>query len=420
MDHSGGAARVDAAYDALAGVAVRTPLQRSDRHSAAFRARVWLKREDLQAVRSYKLRGAYFLIASLSTEDAARGVVCASAGNHAQGVAYACAKLGVKARIYVPGTTPRQKRNRILALGGDAVELVIRGDTYDAAFALASADAASSGRIPVPAFDHPDVIAGQGTVVREITEQLGRAPDVLVVPVGGAGLVAGCLSWLVEHAPRTRVIGVEPIGAESLTAALAAGHPVRLEEMDTFVDGAAVRQVGQLPLRIVQDYPGPFEVCGVDPGVLCEEMIELFQTEGVIAEPAGALATAALRQVSIPPNSEGTEVVCVVSGGNQDISRYGEVAERALISEGRKHYFIVEFPQEPGALRRFLDEVLGPDDDITLFEYVKRTSKEFGPALVGIELGNPDDLSRLMASLEHSPVHATRIPPSEAAFRYLV
>ena len=419
MEQSG-AARVDAAYEALAGVAIRTPLQRSDRHSAAIGSRVWLKREDLQAVRSYKLRGAYFLIASLSTEDAARGVVCASAGNHAQGVAYACSRLGVKARIYVPGTTPRQKRNRILALGGDSVELVIRGDTYDAAFALASADAESSGRLPVPAFDHPDVIAGQGTVVREIAEQLGRAPDVLVVPVGGAGLVAGCLSWLVEYAPRTRVIGVEPIGAESLAAALAAGHPVRLEEMDTFVDGAAVRQVGALPLRIVQDYPGPFEVCGVDPGVLCEEMIELFQTEGVIAEPAGALATAALREVSIPPNGDGTDVVCVVSGGNQDISRYGEVAERALISEGRKHYFIVEFPQEPGALRRFLDEVLGPDDDITLFEYVKRTSKEFGPALVGIELGNPDDLSRLMASLEHSPVHATRIPPSEAAFRYLV
>ncbi len=418
MDHSG-AARVDAAYDALAGVVIRTPLQQSERHSAATGARVWLKREDLQAVRSYKQRGAYFLIASLSPEDAARGVVCASAGNHAQGVAYACANLGVKARIYVPGTTPRQKRNRILALGGDAVELVIRGDTYDAAFALASADAESSGRIPVPAFDHPDVIAGQGTVVREITEQLGRPPDVLVVPVGGAGLVAGCLSWLVEHAPRTRVIGIEPIGAESLTAALAAGHPVRLEQMDTFVDGAAVRQVGALPLRIVQDYPGPFEVCGVDPGVLCEEMIELFQTEGVIAEPAGALATAALREVSIPPSSDGTDVVCVVSGGNQDISRYGEVAERALISEGRKHYFIVEFPQEPGSLRRFLDEVLGPDDDITLFEYVKRTSKEFGPALVGIELGDPADLPRLMASLDHSAVHATRIPPSEAAFRYL-
>ena len=419
MDHSG-AERVDAAYDALAGVVIRTPLQQSDRHSAATGARVWLKREDLQTVRSYKQRGAYFLIASLPPDDAARGVVCASAGNHAQGVAYACSRLGVKARIYVPGTTPRQKRNRILALGGDSVELVIRGDTYDAAYALASADAESSGRLPVPAFDHPDVIAGQGTVVREIAEQLGRAPDVLVVPVGGAGLVAGCLSWLVEYAPRTRVIGVEPVGAESLTAALAAGHPVRLEEMDTFVDGAAVRQVGALPLRIVQDYPGPFEVCGVDPGVLCEEMIELFQTEGVIAEPAGALATAALRKVTIPPNGEGTDVVCVVSGGNQDISRYGEVAERALISEGRKHYFIVEFPQEPGALRRFLDEVLGPDDDITLFEYVKRTSKEFGPALVGIELGNPEDLSRLMASLEHSPVHATRIPPSEAAFRYLV
>ncbi len=419
MDPSA-AAQVDAAYETLAGVVTRTPLQASERHSVALGARVWLKREDLQSVRSYKLRGAYVLMSALTTDEAARGVVCASAGNHAQGVAYASARLGVHARIYVPGTTPRQKRTRILALGGDAVELVVRGDTYDAAYALALADADSSGRIMVPAFDHPAVMAGQGTVVREIVEQLGHPPDVLVVPVGGAGLLAGCLGWLGVHAPQTRVIGVEPVGAESLAAALAAGEPVRLDELDTFVDGAAVRRVGAAPLRIVQSYPGPFEVRGVDPGVLCEEMIELFQTEGVIAEPAGALATAALRQLTLPAGSDSVEVVCVVSGGNQDISRYGEVAERALISEGRKHYFIVEFPQEPGALRRFLNDVLGPDDDITLFEYVKRTSKEFGPALVGIELGDPADLDRLMASLEVSPVHATRIPPSEAAFRYLV
>ncbi len=413
------AARVDAAHDALAGVVTRTPLQLSARHSEQVGGRVWLKREDLQAVRSYKLRGAYFMMASLTSDDAARGVVCASAGNHAQGVAYAAAKLGVHARIVVPGTTPRQKRLRILALGGDRVELVVRGDTYDAAYALAVEIADSSGRIMVPAFDHPDVIAGQGTVMREIAEQLGRAPDLLVIPVGGGGLLAGSLSWLAEHAPRTRVLAVEPVGAASLAAALAAGEPVRLEELDTFVDGAAVRRVGAVPLELVTRYPGPLEVIAVDPGVICEEMIELFQTEGVIAEPAGALAVAGLRQLTLPPDGD-LDIAVVVSGGNQDINRYAEVAERALISEGRKHYFIVEFPQEPGALRRFLDEVLGPDDDITLFEYVKRTSKEFGPALVGIELGDPAGLGRLMASLESSHVEVTRVPPGEAAFRYLV
>lgn len=407
---------VDAAYEALAGIVTQTPLQPAPRHSDATGAQVWLKREDLQVVRSYKLRGAYYLISSLSKEDQARGVVCASAGNHAQGVAYACAALGVHARIYVPRTTPRQKRLRILALGGDAVELVVAGDTYDASAALAAADARDSHRLIVPAFDHPHIVAGQGTVIREIVEQLGHAPDVVVLPVGGAGLLAGCLGWLAHHHPDTRVVAVEPSGATSLAAALAAGEPVTLEEMDTFVDGAAVRRIGTVPYAIVAEQQARVQCIEIDPGVVCEEMIELFQTEGVIAEPAGALATAALRRLDVG----GLEVVCVVSGGNTDISRYGEITERALISEGRKHYFIVEFPQEPGALRQFLDDVLGEEDDITLFEYVKRTNREFGPALVGIELGDPSGLDRLMTSLANSPVHAQRVSPDDSVWRYLV
>ncbi len=417
-----GVGAVDRAYANLGTVVTRTPLELCLRHSSAAGARVWLKREDLQIVRSYKVRGAYNLISSLPREVADNGVVCASAGNHAQGVAYACARLGVSATIYVPRTTPRQKRDRIRVLGGSRVELRVEGDTYEESAELAHADAVASGSFQVPAFDHPDVIAGQGTVMREIVEQLEHVPDLVVIPVGGGGLLAGCLAWLAEHHPTTSVLAVEPAGAASLTAALAAGHPVPLETLDTFVDGASVRQIGAEPMSIITAYPGPLQVRAVEVGTICEEMIELFQTEGLIAEPAGALAPAALRDLAPEqPAADGRrDIVCVVSGGNQDISRYAEVAERALVSEGVKHYFIVEFPQEPGALRRFLDDVLGPDDDITLFEYVKRTSREVGPALVGIELSSRDDLPRLLKSMADSPIHAQLVDPDNPVFRYLI
>ena len=407
-----GVGAVDRAYDALGTVVTRTPLDLCLRHSSAAGARVWLKREDLQVVRSYKIRGAYNLISSLPRRTARNGVVCASAGNHAQGVAYACARLGVSGRIYVPRTTPRQKRDRIGTLGGSWVDLRVAGDTYEDSAELAAADAESSGRFQVPAFDHPDIIAGQGTLMREIVEQLERAPDLVVIPVGGGGLLAGCLSWLAEHHPDTPVLAVEPAGAASLTAAMTAGHPVPLTSLDTFVDGASVRRIGAEPMSIIAAYPGPLQVRTVEVGVICEEMIELFQTEGIISEPAGALASAALRHL-VPEQRH--DIVCVVSGGNQDISRYAEVAERALVSGGIKHYFIVEFPQEPGALRRFLDDVLGPDDDIALFEYVKRTNREVGPALVGIELSSPDELpgcSRAWPSPPSTPRRSTRTTPS--------
>jgi threonine dehydratase len=413
---------VDRAYEALSGVVTRTPLEFGLRHSEAAGARVWLKREDLQVVRSYKVRGAYRLISSLPTEISANGVVCASAGNHAQGVAYACARLGVSGHIYVPRTTPRQKKDRIRSLGGSWVDLRVSGDTYEDAAELAKADAARSGRFQVPAFDHADVIAGQGTVIREIVEQLDHAPDLVVIPVGGGGLLAGCLAWLARYHPVTAVLAVEPAGAASLAAAMAAGHPVTLDDLDTFVDGASVRRVGAEPMSIITAYPGRIDVRAVPVGVICEEMIELFQTEGIIAEPAGALAPAALRRLTahglVSPAFR--DIVCIISGGNQDISRYAEVAERALISQGVKHYFIVEFPQEPGALRRFLDDVLGPDDDITLFEYVKRTNREFGPALVGIELSAPDELVRLLARMEKSPIRAEKVNPDHPVFRYLI
>ncbi|MBK8447461.1 MAG: threonine ammonia-lyase IlvA [Micropruina sp.] len=406
---------IEQAAERLAGVVVETPLQYNKRLSEATGAQVWLKREDLQPVRSYKLRGAYNLIAQLGQAERAAGVACASAGNHGQGVAYACARLGIKAQIFVPSTTPRQKRQRMRQLGEGWAELIVHGDTYDEAAELAHRVAAAEGRTLVPAFDDARTIAGQGTVAAEIVAQLGRAPDTLIVPVGGGGMIAGCMTWLAQWHPATKVVGAEPSGAASMTAALEAGRPRDLPKLDTFVDGAAVRRVGDLTFSIVQRLkPHMFSV---PEGRICSEMLALYQTDGVIAEPAGALATAAL---GIYRPSAGRVVVAIVSGGNNDLSRYAEIEERALVYEGRKHYFLVNFPQEPGALRRFLDEVLGPDDDITLFEYVKRSNREVGPALVGIELGDPDDLSWLLDKMQRSRISVERVPPDSPFYRFLV
>jgi threonine dehydratase len=412
------AAMVDAAADRLQGVVATTPLEHNARLSQRSGAQVWLKREDLQPVRSYKVRGAYNLIASLDDDVRRAGVIAASAGNHAQGVAYACAALSVPGRVYLPRTTPRQKRDRIIALGADTIEIVLIGDTYDEAAAAASADAASSGATLVPAFDDPRTIAGQGTVIREAVTQLGRAPDVIVVPVGGGGLLAGTIAWLRERHPVTRVIGVEPAGAACVAAAVAAGGPVTLTEIDTFVDGAAVRRAGDITFGLIANSNA--ELVAIAEGRVCSEMLSLYQSDGIIAEPAGALAASALDGGGAVELPTGATVVCVLSGGNNDVSRYAEVVERALVHEQRKHYFLVDFPQEPGALRRFLDEVLGPNDDITLFEYIKRSNREVGPALVGIELADPADLPDLLKRMQSAPLGIERIDTGSPLFRFLV
>jgi threonine dehydratase len=410
------AADIDDAADRLSGTVRPSPLHRSHRLSGVSGLDVWLKREDLQEVRSYKLRGAYNLIAQLTPEQRPRGVVCASAGNHAQGVAFASARAGVTARIYLPRTTPRQKRERVAALGGSSVEVVIEGDTYDDCAAAAARDTLETGATLIPAFDDLHTIAGQGTVIREAIEQLGGAPDAVVVPVGGGGLIAGTLAYLGERHPDVTVIGVEPAGAASMAAAVEADAPVLLETVDPFVDGAAVRRVGDLTFPIVRR--GRPRLVTVPEGQVCVEMLEMYQTDGIIAEPAGALAAASLRSgLQLRP---GATVICVLSGGNNDVSRYAEIVERALVFEQRKHYFLVEFPQEPGALRGFLDDVLGPDDDITLFEYVKRSNRETGPALVGIELGSPEDLAPLLARMEKAPPRIEKVDPESPLFRFLL
>ncbi|MCT1985786.1 threonine ammonia-lyase IlvA [Dermacoccus abyssi] len=413
------AAAVDAAAARLEGLLAPTPVTESDRLSVKHGATVVLKREDQQPVRSYKIRGASNLISQLDDDARAAGVVCASAGNHAQGVAYACARLGVKATIFLPRTTPRQKRERVRVLGGPWVTTVVEGDTYDVAAAAAGEFATTTGATLVPAFDDVRTIAGQGTVAREAFAQCeiqhGRVPDVVVVPVGGGGLLAGTTAWVRERHPKTRIVGVEPVGAPSLQAALAAGRPVSVPVTDPFVDGATVGLLGANTYPVIA--AGEVPCFSVAEGRICTEMLDLYQSDGIIAEPAGALASAALDDVEI---ADGELVLAILSGGNNDVSRYAEVVERSLVYEGRKHYFLVEFPQEPGQLRRFLNEILGPEDDITLFEYTKRSNRETGPALVGLELGEPAGLEPLLERMAESAMRTERVDPDSPLFRMVL
>jgi len=407
---------VEAAAERLEPLAVLTPLQRNDRLCAQVGAEVFLKREDLQTVRSYKIRGAYNFIASLDPETLLPGVVCASAGNHAQGVAWSCRRLHVRGAVFLPRRTPRQKVSRIRALAGDLVDVRFAGDSFDDANAAAVDYAASTGAVVVPTFDHPLTVAGQGTIALEVVRQLGRPPDAVVVPVGGGGLVAGIAVALDGMEAPTEVIGVQPAGAPAMLRSLEAGRPVTIDITDDFVDGAVVRRPGALTFAVVRELLPDLEV--VDEGRVCTEQLALYQDDGIVAEPAGALSLAALEQLT--PRLAGRTVVCVLSGGNNDVARYDEIVERSLVSQGLKHYFIVAFPQQPGALRRFLDECLGPTDDIVLFEYMKKNDREFGPALVGIELADRQDLTPLLGRIAESGLDVQRVPPDSPLFHLLV
>ncbi|GAA1052700.1 threonine ammonia-lyase IlvA [Dietzia natronolimnaea] len=407
---------IDIAARRIGDVILASELHQSERLSEQTGATILLKREDQQAVRSYKIRGAYNLMSQLTGDERSAGVVTASAGNHAQGVAFACRSLGINGRIYVPTNTPKQKRDRILAHGRNWVELVVTGVNFDAAQTAARADAERTGATMVPPFDHPDTMAGQGTIAAEILAQLNRVPDAVVVPVGGGGLVGGLATYLAEYAPDCKIIAVEPAGAPSLTRALEAGEPVTLDTVDTFVDGASVARLGDFPFGVISSMTERIQVLTVDEGAVCTAMLELYQNEGIISEPAGALAVTALEQLEI---DEGATVVCIISGGNNDVSRYSEIIERSLVHQGLKHYFLVKFPQEPGQLRRFLDEVLGPEDDITQFEYLKRNNREYGAALVGIELGSATGLHSLLERMEASRIDCERLEPGTAAYEYL-
>lgn len=415
------AADVDSATKNLAGIARQTPIERSDRLSELAKVPVFLKREDQQVCRSFKVRGAYNRISTLSDDERRRGVICASAGNHAQGVAHSCRTLGIHGTIYLPMSTPRQKRDRIAALGQDWVKLVFVDGTFDKTQLVAMQVAAETNQVYVHPYDDPAVIAGQGSIAIEIDEQLGGEYQNVLIPVGGGGLVAGMATWLKENRPEVRVIAVEPAGAASVWAAHQEGRPLALDKIDSFVDGTAVGRVGNYTFDIIESLVDDIVV--VDEGAVSTEMLDLYHQDGVIAEPAGALASAALldaaRKANSALNLEGT-TVAIISGGNNDLSRYPEVMERSMAYQGLRHYFLVIFPQQPGALRHFLDEVLGPADDIVFFEYTKKNNRDLGPALVGVDIHRPEDIVGLRKRMEASPLHIEAIPANSELLRFLI
>ncbi|TFE23665.1 threonine ammonia-lyase IlvA [Cohnella luojiensis] len=384
------------AHRVLQEVVSQTPLQLNRALSAKFGCNVYLKREDLQVVRSFKIRGAYYLIASLPEEERKKGVICASAGNHAQGVAYSCQKLGITGIIYMPATTPRQKINQVRLFGGDKVDIRLIGDTFDDAYAEAIRVSQEEGLPFVHPFDDARIIAGNATLGKEIIEGGAPSIDLLLVTIGGGGLAAGVSTYMKAISPSTKIVGVEPEGAPSMQRALEAHEVVTLKEIDKFVDGAAVKRVGELTYALCRDLLDDIVI--VPEGRVCTTILELYNEHAIVAEPAGALTVAALSALD-PDTVRGKNVVCIISGGNNDIDRMQEIKERSLIYEGLKHYFMINFPQRAGALREFLDDVLGPNDDIVQFEYTKKHNKENGPSLVGIELKCPEDYDSLVARM---------------------
>ncbi len=404
------------ANQVLKEVVVHTPLQKNERLSNEYGCRVYIKREDLQVIRSFKLRGAYYKVKSIEEEARQRGVVCASAGNHAQGVAYACAELGIEAKIFMPLPTPKQKVDQVEMFGKGSVEIILTGDTFDDSYEEAARCTEDEGRIFIHPFDDFDIIAGQATVAVEIMNDIDEPVDFVFASIGGGGLMAGMSTYVKNLSPLTRMIGVEPAGAASMRASFDNRSRTALTEIDKFVDGAAVKCPGQKTFDICFELVD--EVVPVPEGKVCTAILDLYNKHAIIAEPAGALPVAALDLYR--DEIRGKSVVVVISGGNNDISRMQEIKEKSLIHQGLLYYFIVNFPQRAGALRQFLDNVLGPDDDITTFEYTKKNNKENGPALVGIELNNPGDFSGLVQRMQENGFPFTEVKHDSMLFDLLI
>ncbi|SFG12950.1 L-threonine ammonia-lyase [Planifilum fulgidum] len=400
----------------LKKVCVHTPLEYNRLLSEKYGCDVHLKREDLQTVRSFKIRGAYNTICSLPEEERKKGVVCASAGNHAQGVAYSCRHLGIPGKIFMPTTTPRQKIHQVKHYGGEYVEVILTGDTFDDSFQRAMDYVKKHQMAFIHPFDDYRTIVGQGTIGIEILNDLKQPPDYVFVTVGGGGLIAGVSSYIKSVYPETKVIGVEPAGAQSMRESLKQGRVVKLEEIEPFVDGAAVKQVGNLTFRICRENVD--DVIAVPEGKVCTTILNLYNQHAIVVEPAGALPVSALD--FFREQIRGKNVVCIISGGNNDIDRMQEIKERSLIHEGLKHYFIINFPQRAGALREFLDDVLGENDDITRFEYTKKNNKDNGPALVGIELKNREDYASLIERMNKKGFPYIEINKDPQLFHLLI
>lgn len=400
----------------ISGVAVHTPLMKNENWSDEFAASIWLKREDLQPVRSYKIRGAYNKIVSLSETDKSKGVVCASAGNHSQGVAFACNKLNILATIFMPVTTPKQKIKQVKLFGKDKVVIILKGDTYDESFFEASQFCKKQEAIFIHPFDDEEVIAGQGTVGLELIKDAQKPIDYLFVPIGGGGLASGICTVFKQLSPTTKIIGVEPSGAASMKTSITNKKNTTLNEIDRFVDGAAVKRVGENNFSICKDIL--HDIILVPEGKVCTTILRLYNEEAIVVEPAGALTMAALDFYK--EKIKGKNVVCIISGSNNDITRTEEIRERSLLYEGLKHYFLIQFPQRLGALKEFVNDVLGPNDDITYFQFSKKNNRENGPEVVGIELKNKNDFLKIEELLTCRKFKFQYLNNNSDLFTYLI
>ena len=408
--------QITEAQKKLKDVALHTPLALNANLSREFGCNVYLKREDLQVVRSYKLRGAFNKISSLSKEKAAKGIVCASAGNHAQGVAYSCNALGIHGKIYMPNPTTKQKVEKVKMFGKQFVEVALTGDTFDDAYRVAVEDCRKNSKTFIHPFEDEKVMEGQGTVGLEILEDMQGKIDFLFLPIGGGGLASGVGSCFRQLSPKTKIIGVEPAGAPAMHESLKQDKVVTLDEIDNFVDGAAVKRVGDKAFGMCRQFLEG--VILIPEGKVCTMILRLYNEEGIVVEPAGALTVSALDFYK--EKIKGKNVVCVVSGGNNDIMRTAEIKERSMLYEGLKHYFIIRFPQRAGALREFLNHVLGPDDDICHFEYTKKNSRENGPALIGIELVKKEDYKGLVERMKKYHINFEEVNSNPNLFNYFV
>ena len=407
---------VEAAANRLHSVATVTPLVKNIQYSTRFGCNVFFKREDLQQVRSYKIRGAYNKMASLQPHEIENGIVCASAGNHAQGVALSCKLLKIKGTIYMPSPTPKQKLDQVQMFGEDFIDIVLEGDTFDDSYEAALKESQHYNKTFIHPFDDEKVIEGQATVGLEIVDQAEHPIHYIFVPVGGGGLSAGLSSVIKNLSPQTKIIGVEPVGAPSMSTSLKKGKNTTLNSIEKFVDGAAVQRVGDLNFEICKMYLD--DMLTVHEGKVCETILELYNKEAIVVEPAGALSISALDQYK--DNIKGKNVICVVSGSNNDITRTAEIKERALLHANLKHYFIIKFPQRAGALREFVAEILGPTDDITHFEYTKKTNRENGAAVVGLELKSADDLQPLITKMKLKNFYGDYLNDKPDLFQFLV
>lgn len=407
---------IQKAKDIVRDIALITPLQRNERLSEQYDANVYFKREDLQPIRSFKLRGAYHKIYKLSDAERKLGIVCASAGNHAQGVALACNKLGIKGTIFMPVPTPKQKLNQVRMFGGENIETRLVGDTFDDAYAAAQLFRDQSNSIFIHPFEDKDVVIGQATLALELIEQVQDPIDYILVPIGGGGLISGVLHVFKTLSPNTKVIGIEPEGAPAMQQSLENGKNTELNSIDPFVDGAAVRKVGDDAYDLCDKYLDKLVL--VSEGKICQSILKLYNREAIVVEPAGAMSTASLKMIG--EEIKGKNVVCLICGGNNDITRMAEIKERALLEAKLLHYFIVRFPQRAGALKEFVADVLGPKDDITFFEYSKKNNRSNGPAVVGIELKNPDDFDPLVKRMKSKGFYGDYINNKPDLFQFLI